>query len=151
VLNAPIEYRERGKTKIATYRELSLKMLVDRAINGDSVPPSWLSQSWVAPSGTAIRASIQFWWRIESPTIRVRPPTGKAPNSRPRRQTRRVVVRGELDGEDQLAMSVRSPARGRRISLGPLHLGQLKAYWSLQELSPIFGDGLKDQAAAVWD
>ena len=29
-------------------------------------------------------------------------------------------------------MSVRSTARGRRISLGPLHLGQLKAYWSLQ-------------------
>jgi hypothetical protein len=35
VLNAPIEYRERGKTKVATYRELSLKMLVDRAISGD--------------------------------------------------------------------------------------------------------------------
>jgi hypothetical protein len=35
VLNAPIEYRERGKTKVATYRELSLKMLVDRAIGGD--------------------------------------------------------------------------------------------------------------------
>ena len=35
VLNAPIEYRERGRTKVATYRELSLKMLVDRAINGD--------------------------------------------------------------------------------------------------------------------
>jgi Family of unknown function (DUF5681) len=35
VLNAPIEYRERGRTKVATYRELSLKMLVDRAISGD--------------------------------------------------------------------------------------------------------------------
>ena len=35
VLNAPIEYRERGRTKFATYRELSLKMLVDRAISGD--------------------------------------------------------------------------------------------------------------------
>lgn len=23
--------------------------------------------------------------------------------------------------------------------------------WAAQELSPIFGDGLKDQAAAVWD
>ena len=34
VLNAPIEYRERGKIKVATYRELCLKMLVDRAING---------------------------------------------------------------------------------------------------------------------
>ncbi len=35
VLNAPIEYRERGRTKVATYRELSLKMLVDRAISGE--------------------------------------------------------------------------------------------------------------------
>ena len=34
VLNAPIEYRERGRIKVATYRELILKMLVDRAING---------------------------------------------------------------------------------------------------------------------
>jgi hypothetical protein len=33
-LNAPIEYRERGRTKVATCRELSLKMLVDRAVNG---------------------------------------------------------------------------------------------------------------------
>ena len=31
MLNAPIEYRERGRTKVATYRELILKMLVDRA------------------------------------------------------------------------------------------------------------------------
>jgi len=35
VLNTPIEYRERGRTKVATYRELSLKVLVDRAISGD--------------------------------------------------------------------------------------------------------------------
>ena len=35
VLNAPIKYRERGRTKVATYRELSLKVLVDRAISGD--------------------------------------------------------------------------------------------------------------------
>jgi len=34
-LNDPIEYRERGRTKVATYRELSLKLLVDRAVNGD--------------------------------------------------------------------------------------------------------------------
>jgi hypothetical protein len=33
-LNVPIEYRERGRTKVATCRELGLKMLVDRAING---------------------------------------------------------------------------------------------------------------------
>jgi hypothetical protein len=35
VLNAPIEYREGGRTKVATYRELSLKILVDRAASGD--------------------------------------------------------------------------------------------------------------------
>jgi len=34
-LNAPVEYRERGRTRVATYRELSLKMLVDKAIGGD--------------------------------------------------------------------------------------------------------------------
>ena len=35
VLDAPIKYREGGQTKVATGRELSLKMLVDRAVNGD--------------------------------------------------------------------------------------------------------------------
>jgi hypothetical protein len=35
LLNAPIEYRERGRTKVGTYRELTLKTLVERAINGD--------------------------------------------------------------------------------------------------------------------
>ena len=35
VLNAPIEYRERGRIRVATYHELSLKMLVDKAISGD--------------------------------------------------------------------------------------------------------------------
>jgi Family of unknown function (DUF5681) len=34
-LNAPIEYRERGRAKVATFRELSLKTLVDHAVNGD--------------------------------------------------------------------------------------------------------------------
>jgi hypothetical protein len=34
-LDAPIEYREGGRTKTATHRELSLKMLVDKAIAGD--------------------------------------------------------------------------------------------------------------------
>jgi Family of unknown function (DUF5681) len=34
VLYAASEYRERGRTKVATCRELGLKMLVDRAING---------------------------------------------------------------------------------------------------------------------
>jgi Family of unknown function (DUF5681) len=35
VLNARIAYRERGRIRVATYRQLSLKMLVDRAIGGD--------------------------------------------------------------------------------------------------------------------
>jgi Family of unknown function (DUF5681) len=34
-LNAPIEFRERGRVKVATFRELSLKTLVDRAVSGD--------------------------------------------------------------------------------------------------------------------
>jgi hypothetical protein len=35
VLNAPIEYQERGKTKVASARELSLRMLVSRAVSGN--------------------------------------------------------------------------------------------------------------------
>jgi Family of unknown function (DUF5681) len=35
VLNAKIEYREGGRTRFATARELSLRMLVDRAAKGD--------------------------------------------------------------------------------------------------------------------
>jgi hypothetical protein len=35
VLNAKIEYRERGRTKFASAQELSLRMLVDRAVSGD--------------------------------------------------------------------------------------------------------------------
>jgi hypothetical protein len=34
-LDAPIKYREGGRTKFSTYRELSLKMLVEKAIVGD--------------------------------------------------------------------------------------------------------------------
>jgi Family of unknown function (DUF5681) len=34
-LNAPIEYRERGRRKVATIQELSLKTLVDRAAAGE--------------------------------------------------------------------------------------------------------------------
>lgn len=35
VLNAPIQYRVRGRTKVTSAQELSLKMLVDRAVSGD--------------------------------------------------------------------------------------------------------------------
>jgi hypothetical protein len=35
VLNAQIEYRERGRTKVASARELSLKLLVNRAVSGN--------------------------------------------------------------------------------------------------------------------
>jgi hypothetical protein len=34
-LGAPLQYRERGRIKVATYHELSLKTLVDKAIGGD--------------------------------------------------------------------------------------------------------------------
>jgi hypothetical protein len=35
VLDAPIEYLERGRSKVTTRRELNLKRWVDRAVNGD--------------------------------------------------------------------------------------------------------------------
>ena len=35
IVDDPIEYRERGRTKFAPMRELSLKMVVDRALGGD--------------------------------------------------------------------------------------------------------------------
>ncbi len=35
ILNAPVEYRERGRTKFATRRELGLKILAERAAGGD--------------------------------------------------------------------------------------------------------------------
>jgi hypothetical protein len=34
-LNRPLKYRERERTKIATFREVSLAMLVDKAASGD--------------------------------------------------------------------------------------------------------------------
>jgi hypothetical protein len=41
-----------------------------------------------------------------------------------------VVIVREL--MERIAMSVPATARGRRISLGQLHLGQSKAHWALQ-------------------
>jgi hypothetical protein len=35
VMETPMKYRERGQTKVATRRELSLVMLVDQAAKGD--------------------------------------------------------------------------------------------------------------------
>jgi hypothetical protein len=35
VLNSPIEYRENGKTKTTTRRELALKLLIERAAKGN--------------------------------------------------------------------------------------------------------------------
>ena len=35
VLNTPIEYRERGRTKVASALEVSLRLLVDRAVSGN--------------------------------------------------------------------------------------------------------------------
>jgi Family of unknown function (DUF5681) len=34
-LNRPLKYRERGQIKVATFREVSLTMLVDKATGGD--------------------------------------------------------------------------------------------------------------------
>jgi hypothetical protein len=34
LLDAPVAYREAGKTKVATRRELAIKMLIDKAVNG---------------------------------------------------------------------------------------------------------------------
>ena len=34
-MNAPIKYRDRGRIKVATYREIRLKLIVDRAVAGD--------------------------------------------------------------------------------------------------------------------
>lgn len=35
VMEAPAEYRKRGRRKVTTWNELSLQVLVDRAANGD--------------------------------------------------------------------------------------------------------------------
>jgi hypothetical protein len=43
-----------------------------------------------------------------------------------------VVLVRELIERTKFAMSVRLTAHGRRISLGPLHLGQLNAHWGLR-------------------
>jgi hypothetical protein len=42
VLSAPIEYRERGRLKAGTRRELSLKVLVEHAIKGDLVAADFI-------------------------------------------------------------------------------------------------------------
>ena len=44
VLSAAIQYRVRGRTKVASALELSLKMLVDRAVSGDLEAAEVLSQ-----------------------------------------------------------------------------------------------------------
>jgi hypothetical protein len=43
-----------------------------------------------------------------------------------------VVIVREMMERTRFAMSVPATARGRRISLGQLHLGQSKAHWALQ-------------------
>jgi hypothetical protein len=35
ILDAPIAYKEKGKTKVVARRELTLKLLVDKAVGGD--------------------------------------------------------------------------------------------------------------------
>jgi hypothetical protein len=48
VLNAPMQYREQGRIKTATRHELSLKMLIDRAVKGS-----------VAAAGLVLKARAQ--------------------------------------------------------------------------------------------
>ena len=43
---ALIRYRERGRTKVSTYHELSLKMLVDNAVSGDLNAAELAGRSW---------------------------------------------------------------------------------------------------------
>jgi hypothetical protein len=43
-----------------------------------------------------------------------------------------VAVVPRLIEKGQFTMSIPATARGRRISLGQLHLGQSKAHWALQ-------------------
>jgi hypothetical protein len=128
VLNAPIEHRERGRTKVASYRELSLKVLVDRAVRGDLGAAELALKIRLAPSATAIQASTRSWSRTGSLTIPIRPPTKRPPTSRPggtpnlpnggrrRRTDRKAKVR-----------DVRS-ANGPRAS----HIARTTAYGSVK-------------------
>jgi hypothetical protein len=127
VLNAPIEYRERGRTKVATHRELSLKMLVDRAINGDLDAAELVlkilvrAERYGDPGLDSVL--VENW-------IAVKPPTRKPVKSRqgatPRLRNGGRRPRNERKGK--FAMFVPSTVRTRRISLIQVHLGQLMAH-----------------------
>jgi hypothetical protein len=43
-----------------------------------------------------------------------------------------VAIPGLIERASEFTMSVFSAAHGRRISLGQLHAGQLRAHWALQ-------------------
>ena len=80
-MNAPITYKDRGKTEATTFRELRLTLLVDRALTGDldaaelvvkilprperygdAGPGPILVENWLAdyPGQTANRKSADF-------------------------------------------------------------------------------------------
>jgi Family of unknown function (DUF5681) len=82
-LNAPIKYRERGRTKVATYRELSLKMLVDHAISGD-LDAAELALSILDRAERYSDPSLaQFWSKTGWPIVPVKPPTRRPPTLPP--------------------------------------------------------------------
>ena len=79
-------------------------------------------------------ASIRFWSRTGSPTIPIRPPIRRPPTSLPGATLSlpNGGARPRIDWKGQASMSIPSTALARRISLGRLHSGQLRAHWALQ-------------------
>jgi Family of unknown function (DUF5681) len=128
-LNAPIKYRERGRTKVATYRELSLKMLVDRAISGD-LDAAELALSILDRaerySDPSLDPILVENWMADYPGQTANQKTADVAAGR----DAAPGVQGSIEG--QFTVSVPSKARGRRISLGQLHFGQKTAHWALQ-------------------
>ena len=135
MLNAPIEYRERGRTKVATYRELILKLLVDRAISGDLDAAETGSQNLgsrgaLRRPGPRPDSGGELDRRLSWSNRR---PENRRSRGRARRHAcRMVVVVGEMIERANSRCPFHRAAHGRRISLGQLHLGQLKAHWALQ-------------------
>lgn len=79
-VNTPIEYRERGRIKVASCRELSLKMLVDRAITGDLAAAELVLKIRNRAERHGHAGLDPFSWRTGSRTGRVRPRTRRLPD-----------------------------------------------------------------------
>ena len=132
-MNAPITYKDRGKTEATTFRELRLTLLVDRALTGDLDAAELVVKILPRPERYGDAGPGPIWWRLARGLSRPdRQPEERRVRSRARRRaTRMVVVTRELI-EGQVRDVLLSTARGLRISLGQLHPGQVKAYWALQ-------------------